>query len=278
MSGSPRTPLKYRIGSMLAQSMLQPLWRALNALSFWGLGYNNWYSAANGENQFIDKWARHWRGTTPMIFDVGANEGDTTIQFLDALPGADIHLFEPNPVTYSRLRSRFPDRKNIVINHCGVGKSAGHLTLYDFNGKGSERASFLPETFSDLLGTKSSAIREVTVKMVSIDAYCNCKGIESIDFMKVDVEGFEKFVLEGAADLIAGRRIGIIQLEINEHNVVSGFNIFALRKMLPGYGIYRLLPHGLVPVATRSQPYIAANDIPRYANLVAVRDDLALPL
>lgn len=277
MSGSPRPPLKYRIGSLLAQRMLQPLWRALNALSYWGLGYNNWYSAANGENKFVARWARQWRGPAPIVFDVGANEGDTTIQFLNAFPGANIHLFEPNPATYSRLSARFSGRKNIVVNHCGVGKAAGHLTLYDFQGRGSERASFLEESFSELLGAKSDEIRQASVSMVSIDGYCSSNAIEAIDFMKMDVEGFEKFVLEGAADLIAGRRIGIIQLEINEHNVISGFNIYALRKMLPGYGIFRLLPHGLAPVATLSQPYVASNDIPRYANLVAVRDDLALP-
>lgn len=277
MSGSPRTPMKYRIGSLLAQSMLQPLWRKLNALSYWGLGYNNWYSAANGENRFVARWARHWRGAAPIVFDVGANEGDTTIQFLNVLPGAHVHLFEPNPVTYSRLRARFSDSKNIVLNHCGVGNSSGHLTLYDFKGRGSERASFLQESFSELLGAKSAEIRQATVRMVSIDGYCSSHGIESIDFMKVDVEGFEKFVLGGASDLIAARRIGIIQLEINEHNVISGFNIYALRKLLPGYAIFRLLPNGLAPVATKAQSYVAANDIPRYANLVAVRDDLALP-
>jgi len=278
MSGSFSTPFKYRIASLLAQKGLQPLWRALNALSYWGLGYNNWYSTVNGENQFVAKWARQWREKAPVVFDIGANEGDTTIQFLKALPDARIHLFEPNPATYARLRSRFSQEKNIVINPCGVGKSAGQLTLYDFDGKGSERASLLPETFSDLLLAKKSAIREMTVEVVTVDAYCDRRGIDAINYMKIDVEGFEKFVLEGAADQIAKGRIGIIQLEINEHNVISGFNIYALRKMLQGYEIFRLLPHGLVPVATRSQPYIAAKDVPRYSNLIAVREDLARSL
>ena len=276
MSGSPNIPWKYRMGATLARGALQPLWQALNALSYWGLGYNNWYSSANGEDRFVAQWARQWRGKTPVIFDIGANEGDTTIQFLNALPDADFHLFEPNPATYSRLRGRFSNKKNIAINHCGVGKSVGELMLYDFGAKGSERASFLQETFSDLLRTKN-AILGSTAPITTVDVYCDRCQISSIDYMKVDVEGFEKFVLEGAENRLAARQIGVIQLEINEHNVISGFNVYALRKMLPGYEIFRLLPKGLTPVATRSRPYVAAIDVPRYANLIAIRDDLALP-
>jgi len=259
----------------LAQNGLQPLWRGLNALSYWGLGYNNWRSAVNGEDQFVTRWARQWRGKTPIVFDIGANEGDTTTQFLNVLPDARMHLFEPNPATHARLRSRFSNKTNVVINQAGVGNAMGQLTLYDFDGKGSERASLLQETFSDLLLVKSSTIKEVTVEVVTVDAYCDRQGIEAIDYMKIDVEGFEKFVLEGAADRIARGRIGAIQLEINEHNVISGFHLYALRKMLPDYEIFRLLPNRVVPVATRSHPYVAAKDVPRYSNLVAVRDNLA---
>jgi hypothetical protein len=97
MSRSARTPFKYRVGSLLAQNGLQPLWRALNALSYWGLGYNNWHSTVNGGEQFVARWARQWRWKTPVVFDIGANQGDTTIQFLNVLPDARMHLFEPNP-------------------------------------------------------------------------------------------------------------------------------------------------------------------------------------
>lgn len=54
------------------------------------------------------------------------------------------------------------------------------------------------------------------------------------DYLKIDVEGFERFVLEGARGLIGAGRIGLAHLEMNEHNVVSGLNLHMLGKLLRG--------------------------------------------
>src|SRR3981081_4363496 len=98
-----RIPLRYRIGHYMARKRLQPLWRRLNALSYWGLGYNNWISALNGEDAFGRSWAAKQVGRQPVIFDVGANEGDFTAHLLGLVPGGEFHLFEPSPQTFARL-------------------------------------------------------------------------------------------------------------------------------------------------------------------------------
>jgi FkbM family methyltransferase len=192
-----------------------------------------------------------------LFVDVGANVGSYAIWAGDL--GAEVIALEPAQDTFRLLA------ENVALNRHPI------TAIRAAAGAAGGTARFTSGLDSvNRIDTAGS----VRATVVTIDSVV---GNRVVGGMKVDVEGFEKFVLEGAANLIAGRRIGIIQLEINEHNVISGFNIFTLRKMLPGYGIYRLLPNGLVPVATRSQPYIAANDIPRYANLIAVRDDLTLP-
>jgi len=270
MSKQNFVPFKYRVGALMASKPLQPFWRAMNAASFWGLGYNNWHSAVNGEDRFIARWAAARKTGRAVIVDVGANEGDTTQQFLDAMADAQCHLFEPNPKTFARLSRRYGGRTNVRLNQKGVGDKAGHITLHDFDGPGSERASFLPETFTDLVHNKSAVLKSVEVEVVTLDDYARSEGIAHIDFLKIDAEGFERFVLEGAQALLAARRIGVIQLEMNEHNVISNFNIYGLKKLLAGYDIYRILPSGLEPVATRGRTYLPAQDVPRYCNLAAI--------
>ena len=270
MSKQNFVPLKYRMGSLMAQKPLQPFWRAMNAASFWGMGYNNWHSAVNGEDRFITDWAGRKKGEKPVIFDVGANEGDTTQQFLNVIPAAQCHLFEPNPKTFARLSRRYEGLGNVRLNQKGVGNQAGQITLHDFDGPGSERASFLPETFTDLLHTQAAKLKSVDVEVVTLDDYAQAGGVAHVDFLKIDAEGFERFILEGAKNLLAAGRIGVIQLEMNEHNVISNFNVYGLKKMLAGYDIYRILPSALEPISTRARDYLPAQDVPRYCNLVAI--------
>ena len=47
----------------------------------------------------------------------------------------------------------------------------------------------------------------------TVDRFCDQGGIDQIHFMKVDVEGHEMPVLEGAASMLRGGRISIIKLE-----------------------------------------------------------------
>jgi hypothetical protein len=50
---------------------------------------------------------------------------------------------------------------------------------------------------------------------VSLDAFCVERGIDRIDLLKMDIQGHENYALAGAASLLAGRRIGMIYMELN---------------------------------------------------------------
>ena len=267
-------PFRCHLGRLLAQRALQPFWRRLNGLSYWGLGYNNWVSRLNGEDWFAASWAETRRGQPTVVFDVGATEGDFTELLLSLLPEGRFHLFEPNPSTFARLRARYYAKPTIVLNACSVGDASGSIKLYDFaDGDGSERASLLSETFSVILREDAAEVSEVEVPMTTLDHYCLTRAIDRIDLLKIDTEGFEKFVLEGACRLINEDKIDVIQLESNEQNVVSGFSIYQLQRTLPKFDIFRLLPRSLTPVVTPDLPYHSRHDIPKYCNLALFRRD-----
>ncbi|HXJ03142.1 MAG TPA: FkbM family methyltransferase [Micropepsaceae bacterium] len=278
MSLISRPPFRYRLASLLARRGLQPLWQRLNDLSYWGLGYNNWISQLNGEDRFAAGWAQTHKGRPVIVFDIGANEGDFTGVLLPSLPQAEFHLFEPNPPTFARLKSRYGEHSRIHLNACGVGDKPGKAILYDFkSGKGSERASLIAETFSTILHHDSSNLHAAEVPVATLDDYCRDRGIGHIHFLKIDTEGFERFVLEGASECLQQGRVDIIQLEMNEQNVISAFSLHALTQMLPDYDIYRILPGSLAAMVTRNAPYQARFDVPKYANLVLARRGASAP-
>jgi FkbM family methyltransferase len=276
VSGMPKAPLQCQIAGMIARRQLQPLWGALFKISLRGLGYHNWYSALNGEDRFGREWAAARcaaaarSGAADLaVFDVGANEGDFTANLLGLVPpGARFFLFEPNPKTAARLKRRFADRADVAVEAAGVGAEAGVLSLYDVAGtQGTPRASFLPQVVTDLIGAPAEV---AAAPVVTLDGYCRERGIGRIDFLKIDTEGFERMVLDGARGLLAERRIETIQLEMNEHNVFTGFSLYELQRRLPGFEISRILPYGLEPMVGAGRPYTPRFDIPRYCNLVCV--------
>ena len=68
-------------------------------------------------------------------------------------------------------------------------------------------------------------------------------------FLKIDVEGFELEVLRGAQRMLSEGRIVAIQFEFNEMNVVGRVFVGDFFHLLgPTYTLYRLLPHGLMPI------------------------------
>lgn len=262
-----------RILGLMARTELQPLWWGLYRVAIGGIGHMNPDARYNGEERFTRDWARGFAGRhpgrAPVIFDVGANEGDFTAGMLAALADCRVHCFEPNPKTHARLSARFAGDGRAIINNLGMGDKPGSFTLYDYAGsEGSGHASFLPATFEDVY---KSATQTVEAKVGTLDAYIAERGIERVDFLKVDVEGLEKAVLEGGAQSLAAGRIDTIQMEFNAHNILTGLSILTLSKMLPQFDIYRIVANGLTPVLTSRHAYNSRVEIFKYANLVAIR-------
>jgi FkbM family methyltransferase len=149
-----------------------------------------------------------------VIFDVGANEGIVAETYRQMFPAATIHAFEPHPQAFSKLQQKFRGDDKVILNNCGVADIPGKLQFNAANQSGS--SSFLSFSPSSpyVRGTGLSTVDSFEVAVTSIDDYCRLHGIRRIDFMKMDVQGFESRVLSGASGMLARHAIGLIQTEI----------------------------------------------------------------
>ena len=57
----------------------------------------------------------------PIILDIGANEGQSIERFNRVFESPIIHAFEPNNYECEKLKSKFKDHHNIIINNVGLG-------------------------------------------------------------------------------------------------------------------------------------------------------------
>ncbi len=104
--------------------------------------------------------------------------------------------------------------------------------------------------------------------MDTLDFYCENNGIETIDFLKIDVEGFELNVLKGGARMLKNKKIGMIQFEFTQINSTVGVFFKQFFDLLSAdFCLYRLLPNGLQTIETYEP---TSCEIFGYQNYVAI--------
>jgi FkbM family methyltransferase len=137
------------------------------------------------------------------IFDVGAHIGLTAIEYSDAFPNADVYAFEPSASNFERMKSNLIGKPDIKIHRIGMGSEKSAATLYlDPNHPSMARLTKHPEGKSE------------KVAIDTIDDFCNCQCISSIDILKIDTEGHETQVLAGARKMLSASQISIIKAEV----------------------------------------------------------------
>lgn len=147
-----------------------------------------------------------------LIFDVGSNRGDITTKYLELFPSVCIHAFEPYLESYTVFEKVFAQNKNIVLNKYALSSDTSDKQLHI--NKSVDTNSFLE---SGLLGVSSDKLCTTTgtviVQCNTLDHYCKKEGIETIDILKIDTQGYEIEVLKGASQLLKENKIGIIYCE-----------------------------------------------------------------
>jgi FkbM family methyltransferase len=185
-------------------------------------------------------------GTNPVFFDVGANIGEWTLALLrrsrSSKPSKiSVHAFEPCDGTRGTLtgviRDNDPDG-SVTIVPVALSNEAGSRSFYVI-GSGAGRNSLYP-----IEGTTVD-----TVETATLDEYCSRTHVDRIALLKIDTEGHDMNVIEGAKGLLADHRIAVVQFEYN-HLWVSARrylkDVFEFATPL-GYAVAKITPAGVEP-------------------------------
>lgn len=143
-----------------------------------------------------------------LFIDVGANVGHYSL-LAGGMCGCNVMAFEPIPYTFSKLN------RNIELNNL-----QDKIKTYNI-GIGNEN-SFLNFTIGkDVMNcvAEQNDMEIVNVEVKKLDEVL--KGINP-SFLKIDVEGFEYFVLEGAKNLLAKESLKYVIIEINNSSLKFG--------------------------------------------------------
>ncbi len=67
---------------------------------------------------------------TPIIFDIGANQGQSIIRFKKIFPKSSIHAFEPIKKEFNNLQKKFEDDDSIILNNFAIGEKEDEKDFY----------------------------------------------------------------------------------------------------------------------------------------------------
>ena len=203
--------------------------------------------SSSGEILFLKKSLKNI--PIPCIFDVGSNIGDYTFEALNINPNSFVHCFEPSKDHYNILKSRFLPLKNIVINNFGLSDKNQSGILFK-DKKISGLASLVKR---DLKHIHINLNKLEKVKLNVGDQYIKNHNIKKIDYLKIDIEGWEMNVLLGLKLSFSKKIIRLCQFEFGHAQIERRLNFrdfyYFFRKF--NYKIGIIKPNGkinLIPI------------------------------
>ena len=122
-----------------------------------------------------------------LMIDVGANFGNSLDIYLGK--GWRVHAFEPDPNNRQKLLETWPDCDRLTVNKNAVSDEPGQKVAF----YASEESTGISGLSAFTAGHKKIGEVETT----TLRDYYRSNDLEHVDFLKIDVEGFDKFVLDG---------------------------------------------------------------------------------
>ena len=164
-----------------------------------------------------------------VMVDVGAHYGESAERFL--LEGWNVHCFEPDIGNFQKLSANLKSFDNVDLVQKALSNVEATLPFY---------RSTVSDGINSLLSFHESHESVYSVSVTTLQEYLKKANVKHIDFLKIDVEGYEFFVLQGID--FSSTSISIICLEFEDRKTEKlGLSIDDLIKSLVEQGYHILV-------------------------------------
>lgn len=207
------------------------------------LGYGEWHIEIDGELGLIE----HFIKPGNLVFDVGGNHGEWSTWALKTEPTIQIVAFEPVPSVFESLRYALQNFSNVQLFNCALSNESG-LTNLHYYPQADGLSGFY---FREVLRGDQPDPEVIIVQQDTLDDFCNRHAISQIDFIKIDTEGAEWKILNGAKKLLENQQIRAIQFEYGGCYIDAKTKLQDVIKLLTKnrYLIFRIIPTGIVHIS-----------------------------
>lgn len=206
---------------------LQQFYLSLLKVILWlmnyGIGWSTFWNWEIKTLNLVDSYLRKIKN--PIIFDVWANIWQYINDINDNIMTAStIYCFEPQSHTFQQLLKNIPFNTLHTIHPINIwfGDIEWVLDIYsELDPKDdidNSCASIISENITNFL---SKDLNKESIVINTIDNFCEFNSIDNINFLKIDIEGYEIHCLKWAKKIIENGNIEIIQVEHNRCAIAS---------------------------------------------------------
>ena len=169
-----------------------------------------------------------------IIFDVGANKGQSLERYIKLFKNTFFYSFEPSLEAFKILNLKYKNFGNIKLFNIALGSEKKKKLFYEY--KNNELSSFnkINKKFDE---TK----KKISVEVDTIDSIFKQNNLKKINLLKMDTQGYEEPILIGAKNSIAEQKIDLIELEIILGDYYEKSSSFKKIEDTLSSGGYRLL-------------------------------------
>lgn len=183
------------------------------------------------EKEALSEITKHFNANA-VILDVGANAGVWTDEVMADVEISKAILFEPNLTLVDRMKDKYAGNDKIVISPLAAYKEDDkELDFFYFTNENNGLSSIYHNEKWDYLPMQFGKVKSIT-----LDTFCKNNHIESIDCIKIDVEGAELDCLKGCKHILQNKIARFIQVEYSEHYKLTGTTFMDVVKFVSEFG------------------------------------------
>jgi len=190
----------------------------------------------------------------PILIDCGANKGEFS-NYINKEFGAICYGFEPDPMLYQSLKSK----NDISFYQLAVGSSEGQVRL-NLGEKHCSSIKYIESEKQDY----------IDVEMINLEKFCMNKCIESINLIKLDIEGAELDLLENLSSTFLSK---VDQITVEFHDFLEKEDIPRIKNVIQrirneGFYVLRLSYFTYGDVLMINQARIKISNFEKFAFLI----------
>ena len=124
----------------------------------------------------------------------------------------NVHCFEPVEEIFIQLREKINRQEfysKVKLNNIGIGNKIEQKKFFIYGSLSGSNSFYL----RDIITNAGNEVTKRTINIITLDEYIQKNNLEFIDFIKIDVEGYEPEVIFGAANSLKLGIINCIQFE-----------------------------------------------------------------
>ncbi len=154
-----------------------------------------------------------------LIFDVGGHLGQTVEKYRKLYPRATIYSFEPFESSFKKLQEYCATQGDCRTYIIAFAEQKGRADFFANDCGGGTNSLFPPEDmekrFDHDVDYAYAGTEQTSVETDTIDSFCEANGIDTIDILKMDIQGGELRALKGAERMLKEQRVALLFLEVS---------------------------------------------------------------